>query len=383
MAFLLGAAVGLVFGGGKDETTVETNVLNEVLNETTLNILQKNTNIVKTIATGVQEIKIKIGGDMECDVGTFSQTMSGDIKMLATMDAGATSSLVSELSAQLDTTAEQDAEIKREFMSGIGAQNQDTVLTDIKNIVKTSITKNVTQENMNEAITAVDYKQGTGIEVGGNFKMGNCTWNQDMIMTLQIAPVMGAIAEDITSVKMDVETDTETKQKVVKIATGPNLFGGLIFFLIIVLAVLFSPIIITGAVLGRKGILIGLLIGIIGIVLYIVIYKSMNKRHAWERACYEICKDDCMGTDGKPKKDCVPCVTCPKYCPGDCEDCEDDDDSCYTCADCNTGCKFYCKEKCIDAYCIECSECDKLYPGVSSSNRPSKSMRVQYQKYRY
>ena len=293
---------------GASKSKIDTNVVNNVMNEMIMSSIVKNTNITKSFSTVGQNSTIKIGGDVECtsgDVGGFiNQNISADSNMLVTLSSTDVNDVKNDLLNKMASDNTSYNEIIQGFLSGIGQVSNQETITTVKNDISNIINQEFTTENVNENINAVSVSQSGIIEIGGNYT-GPCKFvGQDAVIQMQLSNITTNIAKKI--VENSSLTDVSTKTTSTSTLEQKGFSTGMLALIaIIAIGVMGFPV-IAGFAVGGKGMLIALVVGIICVLAFIGIFYSMNDRAPWEESCQEKCKDTCPSNE----TDCIECSTC-------------------------------------------------------------------------
>jgi len=324
-AATVGAIAGSMLGGSSDETTVETNILNEVVNETLTQTTLTNTNAVTSVVTNAQTIEIIVNGTVECENFNVLQNMDTDVKFVNDSSQISDTALKAALDARIDASVSQDADISREFLSGLGANTQDQILADIRNNIRNSVSNIVTQDNINRSVSSVEVVQDQSITINGTLRGKNCNFSQDSVVSQQMEVLSEQIAQDVTETSVSYEGSFDVSQKIVKVATGPSLFGSAGISLLVCLL---SIPLCCGASLygtsnnpeqggnptkeGFKGMILGLCIFIIIVVVLSLAYNFMYNYYPWE-------DPDCVDDRADCDPDAAECNMCCDPSTTDCE----------------------------------------------------------------
>lgn len=279
---VIGGIAGKIFGGPQSETTVSTEYLSEVVNETLVNITMKNQTTTSSVVTNRQNITINVDGMVRCDRFDVVQNLDSSVKFISEVNQSLVEEMINELDKKLETTTEQDVEIKREFLSGLSGGDQDNVLSSVKSLLRNQVSKIVNLKNVNESISVIDVVQNQEITIAGNLVGKDCTFKQDSVVALQLEAVSDQLSRSIFDQTVSYDADLSTTQKVVKVNEGPDWM----FFLFLALGAMmvFVLFISIGAGTGKvtKYVLIGLLILILVVALSIIIYRLVQGRFPWE-----------------------------------------------------------------------------------------------------
>lgn len=363
---------------GASSSKVDTNIINNFMNEIITTSLVKNSNITKQVSSTNQTAKIRVKGDITCTTeGTLiDQQLTSSSVMLTNVSNVDTNEAKNDILSQLDVSNDTTNELIQGFLAGIGTKTDLETVTRVKNDISNVIKNEFTTENINESINSVNVSQDGEITIDGNYT-GPCSLvSQTAAVQLQLSQLVDNITKKIVenSSITDVEVETKTTAKLEQ--TGLT-FGMIALIVLAIVFIVLAPV-IGAASGGGRGLVIAFLIGLLIMGIFVLIFYLTQKRAPWEPSCVEVCKDSCEGED----EECIECRACSEYCPGkgefDCKECSQGDTDCYTCQQCAQYCSENCVEDCSGEGlgCIECSSCEQ-YEGMI----PSSAMRVFYPRY--
>ncbi|MDC3332924.1 hypothetical protein OAV62_01650 [bacterium] len=319
---------------GASKSKVESEVINNFTNTIVNRSLTINENIMKNLGLTTQNARLKVvRSDVECTSGStgIDQKASANIKVLRDVSNVDIQEAKTEVENQLSVDNEQSNEMIQEFLGGIGMKNDQETSSKVKTDIKNTILNEMTTKNVNKSINSIKINQDGTIEIIDSKYKGPCTITQDALIDMQLSELVENITEKIIDSSTLTEADVAVKQTSKLEQKGPSLFGSLGMFILIALIIFIGIPLLPFIMIGRKGMLIGLIIAIIVFLTYIGISYAIKDRAPWEPTCPEKCKDTCPEGDSE----CVPCIECPEYCPGNCENCEVGSDDCYTCEQCD------------------------------------------------
>ena len=217
MAFLLGMIPGL--GGNKSETRNTVNIKNDTITSTVSELIQKNSQSIASQHVNLQTLKIvmknvTINGDI-----SQNQTLSASSQVSGTLDAAASSKVLSNIAQAMAPDIVQQTKNSRGWLS-LSSSNDKTVNdTNLTNSVNNAISNKVTQENYNNIVNSVFNAQTGEITIDGSIVNGNIKQDQNLVSTLiaesMLKSVLDATSENLVSqgIKLKLTQSTTNESK--------------------------------------------------------------------------------------------------------------------------------------------------------------------------
>jgi len=151
-------------GGGGSKQQSQTIISNEIINETTKNIMNKTVNKQDTQIISQQNLIVRNIKNLSCKM-PISQTMNLDVRVMQNFSASDSQKLVSDIMASLDGEVQEQASSEGGFGDIMSGGSENDSYTEIKNNIHNKLTTNITNDFINE--------QAAKIVANGNLTVEN------------------------------------------------------------------------------------------------------------------------------------------------------------------------------------------------------------------
>jgi len=189
---------------GSNNSSLNQLIENDVTTSVITNIITNNETNSTNIITLSNKFDIIIGkgGTLDCDNISLQQLNQGTIKIATQVNSQTASNLQNHLINDLKNSSSQTNKLVQGFLAGIGQFNNNNLNQSIVNRISNLIQNNVTTNNINKILSAVNI-QNTGsivIDDGGTIKGKQCDFLQtniaDFSSSLIVSNLANAIATD-------------------------------------------------------------------------------------------------------------------------------------------------------------------------------------------
>lgn len=147
---------------GKTKTKKETSVENTVVNESTFSALNKTTNAQSASVISKQNISIN-GATFICKKPEIKQIANLDVKVLSKFEGKDSANLVDNVMSELDNKLNDELEQVSGFL-GLGGGTESEQSTNVKNSVRNSLNKSITNETINSVASQIVVDQDLKLE---------------------------------------------------------------------------------------------------------------------------------------------------------------------------------------------------------------------------
>jgi hypothetical protein len=147
---------------GKTKTKKETSVENTVVNESTFTALNKSTNAQSASVISKQKININ-GATFICKKPEIKQIANLDVKVLSKFEGKDSANLVDNIMSELDNKLDDELKQASGFL-GLGGGTQSEQNTKVKNSVRNSLNKSITNETINTVASKIVVDQDLKLE---------------------------------------------------------------------------------------------------------------------------------------------------------------------------------------------------------------------------
>lgn len=172
----------------------------KIVNESSMSVTNNfvSTTIASTVAssTNMQTFTLNVGVIDHCPLA-IGQTIQADVAAIAEV----TDDQASELSTQLQTTLDAAVDQSTEMVNGLAAAtggNAQNTSTDIKNIIRQSITNNINRTTINQVAASSFNEQTMTLNIGAcQYSPINAT--QGIVSNVIAQNILTKISRDIAS----------------------------------------------------------------------------------------------------------------------------------------------------------------------------------------
>jgi len=147
---------------GKTKTKKETSVENTVVNESTFTALNKTTNAQSASVISKQKISIN-GATFICKKPEIKQIANLDVKVLSKFEGKDSANLVDNIMSELDNKIDDELKQASGFL-GLGGGTESEQSTNVKNSVRNSLNKSITNETINTVASKIVVDQDLKLE---------------------------------------------------------------------------------------------------------------------------------------------------------------------------------------------------------------------------
>jgi len=155
-------------GGGGSKQQSQTIISNDIINETTKNVMNKTKNVQTTQIVSQQNMSLKGIKALSCKM-PISQTTNLDVKVMQNFEASDSQKLVSDIMAGLDAQVQEEASSEGGFGDVMSGGSENDSYTEIKNNIHNKLTTNISNEFINE--------QAAKIVSGNNMVLEDVTFD--------------------------------------------------------------------------------------------------------------------------------------------------------------------------------------------------------------
>lgn len=201
--------------GAEQSTESATKIVNQIMNESVTNVLQKNKNNITTDIKAGQTARFLVeGSDIECTNGValINQEMKGSMTIASNISQETTTELKTLLENAASSNSDQMNKMMTEFLGGMSKMDAKTK-SDIENKIKSVITTNITVDNVNEILNRISAQQNGDVVIKNSKFRGVCTINQNMALSIQANNILGNIVKTVMDNKAVSGIINEVKQK--------------------------------------------------------------------------------------------------------------------------------------------------------------------------
>ena len=155
-------------GGGGSKQQSQTVIENEIINETTKNIMNKTKNVSSYQVVSQQNMSLKGIKALSCKM-PISQTTNLDVKVMQNFEASDSQKLVSEIMAGLDNHVKEKSSSESGFGDIMSGGSEKSDYTEVKTKIENKMKTNISNEFINE--------QAAKIVSGNNMVLEDVTFD--------------------------------------------------------------------------------------------------------------------------------------------------------------------------------------------------------------
>ena len=155
-------------GGGGSKQQSQTIIENEIINETTKNIMNKTKNVSSYQVVSQQNMSLKGIKALSCRM-PISQTTNLDVKVMQNFEATDSQKLVSEIMAGLDNHVKEKSSSESGFGDIMSGGSEKSDYTEVKTKIHNKMNTNISNEFINE--------QAAKIVSGNNMVLEDVTFD--------------------------------------------------------------------------------------------------------------------------------------------------------------------------------------------------------------
>ncbi len=208
---------------GSNNSTLNQLIENDVTTSVITNVITNNeTNSTNIISLSNKfDIEVGKGGTLDCGTINLTQLNQADIKIATQVNSQTTSNLQNKLINDLKNSASQTNKLVQGFLAGIGQFNNTDLNQKIVNRVTSLIQNNITTNNINKILSAVNISNTGNIRIddGGTIKGEQCNFLQsnmaNFASSLIVSNLANAIANDdvLNKIVNTASQDNSIEQK--------------------------------------------------------------------------------------------------------------------------------------------------------------------------
>src|SRR5210317_2307798 len=138
---------------GKNKASKETTIENTVVNKTTFNVLNQTENVSSSRVISKQKLDIN-GATFICKKPEIKQIANLDVKVLSKFEGKDSANLVDNIMSELDNKIDDELKQASGFL-GLGGGTESEQSTNVKNSVRNSLNKSITNETINTVASKI------------------------------------------------------------------------------------------------------------------------------------------------------------------------------------------------------------------------------------